>query len=816
MFRRTVVLAFSVTASVAPLLAQERPAKDALAAYIDSLERIPTVDALDRIEPRWNPAVHYLPVVFGTLRMGYHQLRAAQLSGDVVDYEYALETFERATIEAPAQPEAWYALGLTNIGMRRRGFPDRRVTQQHMSGYTRYYLGGREALLRSLAVEPEFLPSLELLLHIVVEEGDRVQPVGVLAAMMTAARLMPDDPRPLLVLGRADRKERELDQALTRFRRYEAIGGDPGVARLEASRTLFALDRTDEAISAYWSGLEYAGPRGRALYRADLSWVAIQSEIAEFDRLEVDSLNVWVTGFWADRDAEALRPPGDRLREHMRRWVLVHRRFRVSRSEGRAANNPPWLFERPLACTNGRVPSLDGQDFLNPSRPKDLRGWEPFLDNRAPIYMRHGEPIRRVWANTNAAGRFDPLAVPVLIPGTVARDGLADIEAPDAPHDFLARPRIWEAWAYWIEGEPRFFSFSGSTALGWGAPTTLSSRVPTRRSEWYWYAMDLLASSSGTLDGRIRRDMARARHDALARAAGLPRALPSSRCGRSYQRWLTRTVSDMELATHTDGYTLFFPANLFPTIQAYGLPGLRPTADGTILVVYSVPLANLIIDEAPDSLRAVSLRFRVSALDSTTGQRLWIDTTRLFRGLGEAQKESHLSGYLEMRAPPGTYTVRVAVQQADSSAGNAITWPAPVATWAAGPTLELSDIIAGRSDDNMLYWFGEEPVLLNPLDTFLPHTTVEMFYVQAGLHPGETYRTTVTLTRPGDDKELSSLSFEEIAQSDLESKRRGIALQDLDAGTYRLTLTLQEVGTTRVVQRQRILNVFQPKEHGRQ
>ncbi len=272
----------------------------------------------------------------------------------------------------------------------------------------------------------------------------------------------------------------------------------------------------------------------------------------------------------------------------------------------------------------------------------------------------------------------------------------------------------------------------------------------------------------------------------------------------------------MELAAHTDGYVLFFPANLFPTIQAYGLPGLRPTADGTILVVYSVPLANLILEESPDSLRTVSLRFRVSALDNTTGKRLWIDNTRLFRILGDTPKGSHFSGYLEMRAPPGTYTVRVAVQQADSSAGNAVTLPAPVATWTAGPTLELSDIIAGRSDGNMLYWFGQEPVLLNPLDTFLPHTTVEMFYVQAGLHPGESYRTTVTLTRPSNGKELSSLSFEEIAQSGLESKRRGIALQDLDAGTYRLTLTLQEVGTTRVVQRQRILNVFQPRERGRQ
>ncbi len=811
MLRSTVVVAISVAAWVTPSLAQEGPGGDALAAYVDSLERITTADALDRIEPRWNPAVHYFPVVFGRLRLGFYQLRAAQLSGDIADYKHALETFERTTIEAPNQPEAWYAFGLTNIDMRRREFPDRSVTQQHMSGYTRYYLGGREALLQSLAVEPEFMPSLELLLEIVVEEGDRVQPAGVLAAMRTAARLMPDDPRPLLVLGRSDRKEGKLNEALARFQHYGAVGGDPGVARLEASRTLFALDRTGEAVSAYWSGLKYPGPRGRALYRTDLSWVAIQSEISAFDRLEVDSLNAWVTDFWANRDAESVRPTGDRIREHLRRWVLVHRQFRVSRPEGRAPSNPPWLFERPLACTDGRDRSLDGVDFLNPSRPKDLRGWEPFLDNRAPIYMRHGEPIRRVWSNVNAAGGFDPLTVPTLVPGTVARAGFADIEVPATPHDFLARPQIWEAWAFWIDGEPRFFSFAGSAALGSGAPTTLSSRVPTRRSEWYWYAMDLLADSFGNFGNQVRRDLARSRHDALAREAGLPRALPSTRCTRSYQRWLQRSESDMDLAVHTDGYVLFFPANLFPTIQAYGLPGLHPTADGTILVVYSVPLEHLIVEKAPDSSPAVSLRFRISALDSTTGQRLWADTTRLFQVPRQAQAGTHLTGYLEMKAPPGSYAIRIAVQQTDSLAGNAVILPEQVVTWAAGPALELSDLITGRHDDNTLYWFGQEPVLLNPLDTFLPDGTVEVFYVQGGLRPGEMYRTTVMLTRLGKDKRLLSLSFEEVAQHGLESKQRGIALQDLEAGTYRLTLTLQELGTTRMVQRQRILNVFQPK-----
>ena len=124
MLRSTLVVAISVVAWVAPSLAQEGPAGDALAAYVDSLERITTANALDRIEPRWNPAVHYFPVVFGRLRLGFYQLRTAQLSGDIADYEHALETFERATIEAPSQPEAWYAFGLTNIGMRRREFPD--------------------------------------------------------------------------------------------------------------------------------------------------------------------------------------------------------------------------------------------------------------------------------------------------------------------------------------------------------------------------------------------------------------------------------------------------------------------------------------------------------------------------------------------------------------------------------------------------------------------------------------------------------------------------------------------------------------------
>jgi len=492
--------------------------------------------------------------------------------------------------------------------------------------------------------------------------------------------------------------------------------------------------------------------------------------------------------------------------------VHVHGHYRVDRPEQRARLNPPWGFERILPCSDNRNATLDGVDFLNPSRPKDLRGWEPFLDNRAPIYMRHGEPIRRVWA-THRFTTFprNPWAFSTIFDGA-----LGEAERTQAEFRQFARaeagratrfiPGIWAGWAHWIDGEPRLSFFTGSMALGLSAPTTMSFKIPAGQ---YWEMLELMADDVG-LTGAARKDLARVRHDALLREAGFSRALPSARCMRANIRWLARAEADMRLTANTDGFVLLFPSSLFPTVQAYGLPGLQPEADGTILVVFSVPLSNLVQQERADGAAPVALRFRVSALDSTTGRRLWRDTTRLFDLTGHPEQNSHLSGYLEMNAPPGTYAVRVAIHQPDSLAGNAVDLLTPVVTWALGSALELSDPVTGRHDDNTLYWFGQEPVLLNPLDTFLPGTTVEVFYVQGGLLPGESYRTTVTLSRSGTDKELLSISFEELAGRRVESKRRGISLSDLEEGAYRLTLTIREVGSSRTVERHRTLNVIRP------
>jgi len=52
------------------------------------------------------------------------------------------------------------------------------------------------------------------------------------------------------------------------------------------------------------------------------------------------------------------------------------------------------------------------------------------------------------------------------------------------------------------------------------------------------------------------------------------------------------------------------------------------------------------------------------------------------------------------------------------------------------------------------------------------------------------------------------VNFEEVAGQPLETKRRGLALADIDPGTYRLTLSIQEEGTRNAVRRTRIIEVI--------
>jgi tetratricopeptide (TPR) repeat protein len=779
------------------------PARRALEALRDSLGRMTSTAAVRSVPKRWDAELTFFDPQWGALRLGFIELRVGELASDSAAYRQAVRYFESAKTLAPTEPYAWYGIGQSHLGLRALAMQDR-ATVEPEAGYQTYYEPAMGALQRSLDMDPGFLPTLHLLLAMAIQEDNRFQPSWVMEAIARINQLSPEpNPQVFLLQGRQRRNTGDPMAGLAAFEQYVQTGGDIGVAALELARTLADLKEIEGARQAYLTGLDHFTLEARTAYRRDLTWVAEFYELDEFDRLDTEALPNWIHWFWRKRDAASVRAEGDRLREHLRRWSFINRSFRVTAPQARAHINPPLMVSF-QACTQDidRM-TLDDLGSDTPTRPADFRGWEPIYDHRAAIHMRHGFPARRVWkilgtedsivASTAPAAPLNPQTFgrdPRLIRQTpLERDNPFGLEDPSGPGGGGWR----ETWLYFFAGSPRMVNFQDSRALGPGATTMVAVIPLTPR---YLDALSVFGSAMG-------RDFARVRLDATARQEGLQRSAVSGRCSMAGQRVQQTAAVDFEVAAETDSYTLLFPSNLYPTVHAFGMPAPTAGGGGRIVVTYALDPAHL-RDDRTGALPNLPLRIRITAIDALTQQVVHRDTLHSVPAVTES---GPIAGVVEVMAPAGTYDVRVAVQLADSASGNVVALGNAVEVWSPDPAVRLSDLVTGGSASDVLWWFGNEPVPINPLEAFPRATTVEVFYVQSGLRVGATYETRITLSPEDADDPVLSVSFAEVAAQALETKRRGLGLGDVAPGRYRLTVSIQEEGSPNAVDRIRTIDV---------
>lgn len=770
--RRGVLTAALVAGCMGVASGQSPAQQTALAGLRDSLQYAVTVEDLGHISPSWN---HKVPGVMKELRKALYWLRQGEIEHNQRLFDRALDEFEWAAGSATNWPYPRYGMALSLFGMKRYGFENRGVTQKAMADYTAFYQGGERELQHSWQNDSTFQPMADFLIDLMDAEGERVQQpwrIRALEARRTTA--VAPDPRVELLLGRAYRRDGVLSEALLAFEFYQALGGNPAVAALERARTLAGMGEEGAATAAYQAGLWQADSVGRTFYRADLEWITTFDELAAFDAVAEDSIASWVKGFWTLLDAEELRAPGERLREHLRRWHVVHQEFRVTRPWQRAFLNPPLIMVMG-PCTQRRPRTIDELEFPNPSRPDDLRAMEPILDHRAVIYMRHGTPMHAVWHASDSTDQDLLARYPMVVRGTIKEDV--------------------EGWVYLIDGEYRIFHFTNSQALGFG--TSINTVfLPAD----YFRALARVVGQYNTAAAATDRALWLGVDEATS-------AVPY-RCQRRIGNIAGRIQEDMEIGVQTESYTLLFPETLEPTVQAFGLPGVEGDEDGTVLVVFAVPLERLTVDSLPSGARTVSLRFRLSAINSVSKAVVWIDSTRTFLLEGPMDPDTKVTGFMEMPAPEGSYGIRVALQTPDSLVGSAVVLPTPVSVWGRSDSLRVSSLVTGRPDANLNWTYGGQTVVLNPLNTYYPNGTATLFYVVDGLVPGNAYRTTIALQQWDDDEDIISLSFEETAAAPREYRRRDLVLTDLDAGRYRIRLSLLDVASNRTVIQEQVINLL--------
>lgn len=301
----------------------------------------------------------------------------------------------RAGALEPTNPEPFYYLG--QVGLALRGDDGEMIA--------------RPALLRVLALNPEYRDAWALWTRLYRGDAERRAAVGALARH--AGNRAADCWRAglLVELRRFDEAAPLLADLIAR------APGDPAPRALLA-RLLFEEGRDDEGARAYDAALRLAGRDTGAVLWRQVRSIATPGEPAAFRRTSPEDREAFLRLFWARREPDLATPLNERVGEHFRRMAEAQRVFSLLHPNSRYHHSRAWrtlagglgvppgadLEEVARGIGQGRAPRVtdapvaagvagrldgDGDETAN---------LEDDLDDRGRIFVRHGAPGERlVW-----------------------------------------------------------------------------------------------------------------------------------------------------------------------------------------------------------------------------------------------------------------------------------------------------------------------------------------------------------------------------------------------------------------------------------
>lgn len=681
-----------------------------------------------------------------------------------------------------------FSRALLKLELHRRGAISKAGLGGQQSGES-WYHGFERDVVDAFARDSLHPPAVEFLPRFLARQGDRTQPDGFLEAMLRVARLPGARPDAALVAGRLLRQRGRHAEALGAFERYATLGGSRGVALLERARGLEATGERTAARATYLAGAAATDSAGVAAYRNDLAWILDSAELASFDALEPARRPEWIEGLFQLRDAEAIRLPGERLSEHLRRWNAVHAQFRIEHPQRWSGfvnvHVPP-----PAPCTRSAPDGIDPATLaFDPSRRDDDRREEGVLDHRAIVYMRHGAPAmvqlgRHLLADS---------AIAPLVPAGTARPDTEVLLWAQMDPDLSARSDVW---VYWFSGRTRVFTFVPGILNSEQGPRVLSLSPPASAS---------LLWSLGRADPVMRRAAARlATYENRLGSGAVPLA-----CLPSMQDLAIRSEQDVVDAANSDSHSLIFGVPLNPVLQVAAV-GVPASGTGRLLVVFAVPGATLRpVVAAPGDVR-YTLRLRLTAVDRDHGTVRTHDTLRTWVMDAPLAGRQHLSGLFEVPLAAGRHEVRLAVMDTDGFSGGQQLWEA-VRVGASRGTLALSDIVLAAESGGLRWENLGHPVEVNALNAYPSGGVAPVYYEASGLVPGRRYRTTLTVVPEGETTERGvTVTFLEEAPDRLTRYRRTIGLERLTRGRHALTVAIEDMETGARDERERTIHIVDP------
>ncbi len=733
-----LLLACAVT-SPATLLAQRSAERGMLMEWE---ARVASSSVVAELKPLLDSAVSKQATggewPLGFLRRGLVKRRLGELTENRRYFDEALEEFWAVVVEHRNWPYAWYGLGSTKLAMaalQLLPYPD-----EHQPDGSSYAEEAGVALTRALEADSTFGP-----------------------AKLALARAMgpaeSSGPGALLAVAHLRREAGDLDSTVVLLVRYLQAGGDSGVGFLELARAHFESGRVAAGADAYYAAVARArSAEARRGVREDLAWIMDSAELETFDRTPDRELPSSIEAFWERRDVRDLRLANERLAEHYRRLAYADRHFlRVS-------------------------------DRLRPTRGRQYRPHQTRLDDRAVIYVRHGEPDARASFGTSfpSAGAVAPQIV-YNPDGLGAGDRLNGLTLP-RPDDATPPVPPNLSWKYQLPDGNLVFHFVAEFGSDYRLIESLLDV----------FSLDTvinLQMSNSAAPGQPRGpafDPARFAHALIQSRSELDpvyaRLAQRLSIQGSSNLQLERAAGRRSLAigTKSDSYVERFRASLEPTVQAYGV---SRNGEGRVLVVFGVPRPR----GAGDSVTLFPLSVRLVVSSQDDRRLVQIDTTIRLRSFGTRAGGRELAGYLELPAPPGRHRLRVLLADSANGAGGAARIEPIVLPAADDPAMALSDLILGVT--GALLWPGPDgPVALNPSGRFRA-APAALYYRIGGLQVDSTYQTSIEIRpdRAGGSRRTAA-AFAMKAEAGTQVVRRGIDLRGLGSGPYLLVVTVTGAG----------------------
>ncbi len=780
----------------APMSAQSPAERAMLSGWDDSLQRVASASAIAAYD---GPSRHGSGRA-GDIRRGLFLVRNADLSDNRGDIELTLTNMQ---VIANHSNWAWphYVMARAFEVMTRREWIEtlsdgKELAEKHADALWR-------TLRTALDRDPNLRNARRFLAELTAAGGDRFLRPDQFVALQRESHQADADPDALLTWGRHLRTLQDYHRALEMFDRSQQSGGDASRIALERARTLLALGDTVAATDAYWWGADHLSLAGRQGYRADLWWIAEPEEMTAFDEMPDNGIAVWLRRFWGARDAEAANVRGERLAEHLRRWVVAYARYRAL---------SPWTdafwsrlenqFGRPQ-CENIDAKLFEQLWQYPPAVDGDVRMHEPILDHRGMLYLRHGEPTRIItdggrggvplWRRTLS----DPYtAAPQAVGPTGVRLPWSSSMVGEIPASSIGPSS--ESWMYWWDGELHVVHFHGSKALGSYGPTTLTEATPS-----YLLMNTAIASSLPIKEYYAMAQRIEAFVDSSVFGPSGPKGPRAPKdnpgCFNEVRAVAARAERDEASSIHRDSDT---PPNFrgYNSVAQMFALGVAIDQSSGVLATFAIPGSALTPDTLENGQFSYTIAWRIVAFDKIANQTYTIDTMRYFVTPRVVGPREFLTGYTEFGLRAGNWQVASRARQVN---GASVLQDVHQVRIDGGGEVSLSDVVTGRPGHPAWTATDNVPFPLNYPNGWYPGESAELFFEVRGVPERQIYRTTVDV-RLADGKAEAAIRVQSDDQGtgEVTRVRKTLALSQLAPGRYMLTVTVEFQGHKAVRQRE--------------